>query len=359
MLHYTQSHPPYGTVSKWEAAAAECRRAIELDPKAALPHFSLGLALYSEGKPLLAEAEYRKAIELDPKFALAHGKLGDVLNDQGKPNEAAGEYHTAIKLDTDNIIGHNGLGNVLIAQGKPDEAEKEYNTAIQLNPKDGVVYYNLGISLAQQGKLTGAKQAYQRSLELLSANNGKRKTVLEHLQQCEQMIALDKKLPAIIKGEAKPADAAELKDFAQLIWLKKHYSDAARFYADAFASQPALANDLQADNRYIAATVAVLAAAGQGVDKPDDKESARLRRRALDWLRADLTAWSKYVESGTPEATATVQMKLKQWQQASGLSSVRDAAALDKLPEAERADWKKLWAEVEELLKKSGESGKK
>ena len=34
------------------------------------------------------------------------------------------------------------------------------------------------------------------------------------------------------------------------------------------------------------------------------------------------------------------------------LAGVRDEAGLAKLPEAERADWKALWADVEDLLKK-------
>jgi tetratricopeptide (TPR) repeat protein/serine/threonine protein kinase len=378
---------------KWEQAAAEHRKAIEIDPKAALPHyllggalflqgkgkeasteyrkaieldakyaaahFGLGLILSAEGKPAEAEAEYRKAIELDPKIALAHCKLGDVLRRLGKPEEAASEYHKDIALDPKNALSHNGLGLLSYDQAKWELATTEFRAAIQLNPKEATFYFSLGMALEQQGQFVEAKLVCQQCLELLSANDKRRKALSEQLQRCEQMIALDKKLPAIIKGEAKPADAAELKGFAQLIWLKKHYSDAARFYADAFAAQPALANDLQADTRYIAATVAVLAAAGHGVDKPDDKESARLRRQALDWLRADLTAWSMYAEIGTPKATATVQTNLKQWQQASGLASVRDAAVLDKLPEAERAEWKKLWADVAELLKKSGESGKK
>ena len=37
----------------------------------------------------------------------------------------------------------------------------------------------------------------------------------------------------------------------------------------------------------------------------------------------------------------------------SDLASVRDAAALEKLPEAERAEWKKLWADVQTLLDKT------
>jgi hypothetical protein len=33
---------------------------------------------------------------------------------------------------------------------------------------------------------------------------------------------------------------------------------------------------------------------------------------------------------------------------------VRDAAALAALPEAERADWQGLWADVQALLEKAG-----
>ena len=44
---------------------------------------------------------------------------------------------------------------------------------------------------------------------------------------------------------------------------------------------------------------------------------------------------------------------MQHWQEDSDLVSVRDAAALDNLPEAERAEWKKLWADVAELLKKA------
>jgi hypothetical protein len=175
------------------------------------------------------------------------------------------------------------------------------------------------------------------------------------------MLALDKKLPAVLKGEAQPADAVEQMGLADLCNLKKRYAAATRFYAGAFAAKPTLADDLQAGVRYNAARNAALAAAGQGedADKLEDKERARLRQQALGWLRADLAAWSKEAESGAPKARAAVQKTLPDWQEDSDLASVRDPAALDKLPEAERAEWKKLWAEVEELVKKSGEGGKK
>src|SRR5262249_21937991 len=48
-------------------------------------------------------------------------------------------------------------------------------------------------------------------------------------------------------------------------------------------------------DRYAAARAAALAVAGQGKNQPPqgDASNAKLRRQALDWLKAELVAWSK------------------------------------------------------------------
>ncbi len=118
-----------------------------------------------------------------------------------------------------------------------------------------------------------------------------------------------------------------------------------------------MADDLQAWDRYNAACCAALAAAGQGEGgaKLDDKERGRLRQQSLGWLRADLILWDKQVQAGTPQVRAGVQKTLEHWMEDADLMGVRDAAALAKMPEVERAEWKKLWADVEALRKKAGE----
>jgi hypothetical protein len=109
--------------------------------------------------------------------------------------------------------------------------------------------------------------------------------------------------------------------------------------------------DLNSGNRYNAACAAALAAAGQGEDaaKLDDAEKARLRKQADEWLRADLSAYAKLIASGKPDARALVQQRLQHWQQDADLAGIRDANALAKLPETERENWRKLWADVDAL----------
>jgi hypothetical protein len=88
-----------------------------------------------------------------------------------------------------------------------------------------------------------------------------------------------------------------------------------------------------------------LAAASQSEDaaKLDDKERARLRKQALDWLRAVLRLRTKQLESSQPAGGAQVQRNMRHWQRDSDLAGIRGEAALVKLPAAERDEWHALW----------------
>src|SRR5262249_33309785 len=148
----------------------------------------------------------------------------------------------------------------------------------------------------------------------------------------------------------------ECLELLEVCQLKRMNAAAARFSADAFATDPTLADDLQAGHRYNAACFAALAASGKGEDagKLAGKERARLRKQALDWLKADLALWSKRSQSGSRNARRLVTQNLQHWLKDSDLAGIRDEAALAKLPAEERAECAKLWADVAALLKKAG-----
>jgi hypothetical protein len=80
-----------------------------------------------------------------------------------------------------------------------------------------------------------------------------------------------------------------------------------------------------------------------------------LRRQALTWLRADLAVYARWAKGDDPKQKAAVRQRLAHWQQDADLASVR-GAAIDRLPEAERAAWRRLWDAVEALRQEaSGE----
>jgi tetratricopeptide (TPR) repeat protein/tRNA A-37 threonylcarbamoyl transferase component Bud32 len=331
------------------------RAALVVRPGVYALHNNLGTILEEQGKPAEAVTELRKAIELNPKLAAGHINLGNALRRQGKLSEAIAEFRTATELGPHIAVAHTNLGNALRDQGKPAEAIAELRKASELGPQDAGAHYNLGLVLRNEGNLDEAAAELRKALELLPSADPFRKVVTERLQECERMQTLERKLEAIFRKEAQPADAAEQVALARLCIGKKRYATAAQFFADGLRGRPDLADDLRSFNRYDAACCAALASARQGEDagELDNRERSRLRQQALGWLRADLALWGKQVESGTRQVRATVREKLHQWQMDSDLSGVRDAALLEKLPESERAEWAKLWADVEALSRRS------
>jgi serine/threonine-protein kinase len=334
-----------------EEAAAEFRRAIDLDPKLAGPHNGLGLILSEKGQLPEAAAEFRQAIALDPKLARPHHNLGKILGKQGKAEEAAAEFRQAIALDPTDADAHYNLGNALYHQGQWDDAAAAYRQALRLKEDFAEAHCNLGVILQRQGKLREALAELRRGDELGSGRPGWPYPSKEWVRQCQRLLDLDARLADILAGKARPVGAAEQVEFAGLCALKKRYAEASRFYAEAFAAKTHLADDLRAGHRYNAACYAALAAAGQGEHpgKLDETEQARWRHRALAWLRDDLAAWTKVIETGPPQARATMQGKLKHWQADSDLAGVRDKAALQKLPAQEQEDWRRFWQEVAAL----------
>jgi hypothetical protein len=164
-------------------------------------------------------------------------------------------------------------------------------------------------------------------------------------------------LAQVRKGEAGPANTAEQIALAELCYrYRKLNAAAARFYADAFVADPKLADDLRAQHRYSAACCAALAAAGQGEDAGPlpDKLALTLRRQALGWLRADLAFYTKEAAGKVPAVEEAVRQRLAHWREDADLTPVRDPQALDRLPEAERREWGRLWDDVAALLTKVG-----
>jgi len=176
-----------------------------------------------------------------------------------------------------------------------------------------------------------------------------------NLANARRLAAARDKLPAYQNGSYRPANNDERLALAEWCKIKKLWYTASRLYGAAFAADPELADDLGTGNRYNAACYAALAAAGQGADvaRLQASERTRLRKQALEWLRADLVLWSKQLNSGKAGARAAVQQTLRHWQQDSDLAGIRDKDALGKLPPEERAACEKLWADVAALLKQA------
>jgi tetratricopeptide (TPR) repeat protein len=296
--------------------------------------------------------EYRKAIDLDRKFAGPHHNLGLALLDKGQLDEAIQEYRTAIALEPRRARHHGGLGQALSAKGDVEGAIREYRLALDGDSKDAVAHGALGQALLQQGQFAEAQASTRRCLELLPESDPRRAAVTRQLKKCEHLLDLEQKLPQVLQGQIQPTNAAERLEYAKICMYKQLHATAAKLFADSFAA-PEMASHQAVPTHYSAACAAALAGSGQGKDAGhlDDQERSRLRRQAVDWLRLDLAAWTKFCDGNNPNlARAEAARALQVWQAEACLASLRDKDALAKLPPAERAMCQKLWADVVALL---------
>jgi tetratricopeptide (TPR) repeat protein len=336
----------------YDGAIVCFNKALQLDPKDAKAHTNLGVALHGKGRLEEAIAEYQKAIELDPKLANAHNLLGAILCDIKHDYDGAiACFHIVLELNPKDAEAHTNLGVALSHKSRVDEAIAEYHKAIELDPKLANAHNVLGVALINKGRLEEAIAQWKMVLELDPKNASAR----SNLAHFEPTAALLSKWPDFLQGKFQPRDNIQRLHLAQLCIDKKYHCAAAQLYADAFDSEPKRADDLESGYRYNAACCAALTAAGQGEDvaKLDSKERSRWRKQALDWLRADLTAYGKLVDSSKPQDRTLVKQRFQHCQHDPDLVGIRDAKELAKLPTEERQACEKLWADVAALVKKS------
>jgi serine/threonine protein kinase/Flp pilus assembly protein TadD len=341
---------------KLAEAIAAYREAIRLKPDLLQPHSNLG-ALWCDvvHDYAAAEAEFREAIRLKPDDAKVHNSLGIALLRKGKLEQAITACREAIRLEPNQAVAFEILGLVREEQGKLDEAIAAYHEAIRLKPDDPEAYCNLADVLRKRGNYRESLAEYRRGHELGSKRSDWAYPSAEWVRQAERLVALDSRLPAILRGDDTPNDAADLIAVADLARKMKRLSASVRLYAESFRADPKLAEDMKSLHRYNAACSAALLVAGKGDDKPllDEPAKARCRKQALEWLRADLSYWTKQAVTGKPETTVLIVETLQHWKEDSDLAGIRDETALAALPEDERKAFRALWAEVDARLAKA------
>jgi tetratricopeptide (TPR) repeat protein len=321
----------------------------------------LAQALDRTGGRREAEALLRGAHPRHPGDFWVNHELGMALMDSEppRPAEAVRFLTAAVALRPDSRGTLVNLGDTLEKQEDYDGAAALYREAFRLEPDHGEYHRgNFGNALTHMRRLDEAVIQYQQALRPKIDDYAWTQGNRYEWIRMRQFYA---RLPDVLRAQPRLAPewlAPEWLAFAAFCQqpCKGLNAAAALLYADAFAAAPRLADDLGPQHRYNAACAAALAAAGQGKDAPaDDKERARLRRQALDWLRADLAAWRGQLNKAPDRAQPAVAKTLAHWQQDADFAGVRGAKALAGLPEAERQEWEKLWLEVIALRRRAGQ----
>ena len=122
-----------GKLDEYQAERAY-RRAIELNPNWAAPHYNLAL-LYKSRKNPDALQLLESAARLDPANSAILATLGDEYFSKEQWQQAAEAYKKAVAAKPSDATLHTKLGHALYSQGLRDEANREYQKATALRGK--------------------------------------------------------------------------------------------------------------------------------------------------------------------------------------------------------------------------------
>jgi serine/threonine-protein kinase len=316
--------------------ATELRETIRLDPDNVWAHANLGSALAREDVDG-AIAEFRKVIRLAPNFVGVRLKLGLLLLHKKRDLDGAIEqFREVVRLDPGNGVVHSRLALALQNKRDYDGAIAAVRDAIRLDPDNALHRWLLATALQSKGDFQGAADACRKAAALRPGDPRLRRA----LADAERMVAVQARLPAVLRGEDQPETADEWKALAAVAQKVEGNAAAARIWRQAFEASPTLAVGLTGD-RYNAACAAALAG------------TAEWRSQARAWLRAELALRAEQVNGKPFPGTQPAAKALRHWLEDPDLTSIREEAALAKLPEAEREALRALWRDVLALLEKA------
>jgi tetratricopeptide (TPR) repeat protein len=172
---------------KWDDAAAEYRKILEISPMQPGIHARLGRALLSKPQPSPADTEqakknFQEELEIDPRNAVAEYVLGQLAADANDSATAIRHFTRATKLDSGFSEAYLGMGTALNSAKQFAEAIPPLETYEKMAPDSPTGHYQLAVAYAGAGRRDDSNReaALQRqSAEALESVKRKAASAME------------------------------------------------------------------------------------------------------------------------------------------------------------------------------------
>ena len=149
--------------------------AVRLAPGDFMARYYLGLRYYISRRFDLAASEFRKAVEIEPDYLDGHAFLGRAQEALGDYEGAARHYGKANELNRESSPGSFLppllLGSFLFRQGRMDEAESLLLESIRYDAGNADARYELGLLLERRYAFPRAVEQLQRAASLAPADH--------------------------------------------------------------------------------------------------------------------------------------------------------------------------------------------
>ncbi|MFT5139037.1 MAG: TolB-like protein/Tfp pilus assembly protein PilF [Lysobacterales bacterium] len=142
-------------------------RALALDDELGEAHLARAQLLFFEDLMPQAEASYLRAIELSPNNATAYQWYANFLNQYAqRRNEALQHARHAVELDPMSALMLTNVADVLEGLGRYEEAEQELNHVLELDPGFAPAYSVMADLMSNTGRMDETVMWIQKSMEI-------------------------------------------------------------------------------------------------------------------------------------------------------------------------------------------------
>jgi len=322
------------------------RQALHSDPSRYVSHLHLGNVLVDLGQLREGEAALRAANKLNPEDAEVHVGIGLALREQGRNLEVRAAFERALQLDPKLLRVHSEYGRLLQRMGWLEHAAGQFQLALAGTPDDPQTHCDLARVFKQQGKFAASLASFRRGQEIGSQVAGWDQPSALWIQECEQLIAIECRLPIEMRESDYPLAAIDCLAMADVCRLLKRGDDAYQLYRRAFELAPSLANDLVGEHRFHAACAALMIRSAPGGTIAADGDFSRRRAQARRWLREELVSRLKAARTAKRVELGSLLVGLSVWLTHPSLEGVRTPGERRDVALDEREAWELFWEEV-------------
>src|SRR3954447_72664 len=144
-----------------DRSIAELKRALALEPLSMIINADFSIIYLYAGRHDAAEAQARKTLEIDPRSFVAHYYLGEALQLTSRLKEAIPEFQKAVELNNDPY-SIAMLAQAYARNGQTEEARKLLAHLNEMAKSAEVPEYALAIVYTSLGEKERAIEALER-----------------------------------------------------------------------------------------------------------------------------------------------------------------------------------------------------
>lgn len=172
---------------KWDDAAAEYRKILEINPMLQGIHARLGRALLAKPQPspdAVAEAKrnFEQELEINPRDASSEYVLGELARNDNDLSAAVLHYKKATALDDSFAEAYLGLGMSLVSAKRYAEAIPPLEKYEKLAPDSPTGHYQLALAYAGAGRRDDANREAALQRESAASLEKVKRRVAEGLE---------------------------------------------------------------------------------------------------------------------------------------------------------------------------------